>query len=143
MNNKKYTLNTLNFRVKFDRPITVKHYISPGGYEIKTADGEIYNFDFFSYAGMIEDKDNSILNVTVSQLDKASFPEAVNITPYIMRNCIFTDFFIYTGEDDEPEINPVKLLSMNVEFICDGKLPINIRFSKDRIEQISKLFIQK
>ncbi len=50
-------------------------------------------------------------------MDTAAYPEAVNITPDDVKDLrSIKEFFIYTGEKGEPEINPVKLLSLTFGF---------------------------
>lgn len=109
------------FDVQFDRPIIAdKHYISPGGYAIKK-NGKIINFDFTEYAGNISTKDPTILHCEVNDLDKESFPEAEKLTVKDFLLNPWNEFFIYTGEDEEPEINPVKIKGLTLIF-SDGYL---------------------
>ena len=104
-------------KILFDREIKKEHYISPGGYEVITKDETTMQFDFCQFKGWISSDNSRILNCVFSDLDIDSFPESVNLNPKeIMR---ISEFFVFTGEDDEPEIHPVKLLSL--EFCMDDE----------------------
>lgn len=97
-------------KILFDREIKKEHYISPGGYEVITKDEKTIQFDFCHFEGNISKDNRRVLECLFTNLDTSSFPESVNINPKeIMR---ISEFFVFTGEDYEPEIHPVKLLSL-------------------------------
>ncbi len=106
-------LNAMEFTVEFDRCVTKEHYISPGGYCVNEK-----NFDFLSTCGKIINS-NSV-NYYVSDFDTAYAEEnGVNsITPEDITGD-FSEFFIYTGEYDDPEINPVKV--RDLVFYMNGE----------------------
>lgn len=101
--------------ILFDREIDQgKHYISPGGYEIMNANGDTLQFDFEVFAGNIDPINKRILHVEQKHLDMAAFPDAKLLDQFLADFKGFTDFFVYTGEYDESEINPVK--AYNIVF---------------------------
>ncbi len=110
--------------IKFDRPIDKeKHYISPGGYTMTFRD-RTFRFDFEGYEGYIDEEDKSILHFKQINPDYDVFGESDyegvlglnEITSDDLKNLTAIDeFFIYTGESDEAEINPVKFLEFAFE----------------------------
>lgn len=117
----------------FDREI-FNHYISPGGYEVlgknvhevidKSGDFMYMQFDFITYYGFIDKSDRRILHVDAQGLDIDSFPTAELLESYIRNIDRFTEFFVYTGEDDDPEIDVVSV--KNVRFFCDDGEEIEV-----------------
>ena len=96
--------------ILFDREIQKEHYISPGGYEVITKDEKTINFDFCHFEGNVSEDNSRILNCVFSDLDTSSFPESVNLNPKdIIR---ISEFFVFTGEDHDLKIHPIKLLSL-------------------------------
>lgn len=96
--------------ILFDREIKKEHYISPGGYEVIAKDEKTIQFDFCQFEGNVSENNARVLECLFTNLDTSSFPESVALNPKdIMR---ISEFFVFTGEDDEPEIHPVKLLSL-------------------------------
>lgn len=108
-------------RIKFDRNIDPeKHYITPGGYEVVLEDGALVQFDFMDYEANIDPDDRTVLHCYMRNLDTVSFPGADKL---LKGDCVikkFEDFYIYTGEDDEEEINPVELIDVSI-MDNDGK----------------------
>lgn len=101
--------------LKMDRPVISEgdnpHYIVPGGYNIGGID-----FDFVYYDQENDNDDNSIIYCDVNLLDTYYSPVSVNITLDFIKNNKFKEFFIYTGEKGcDPEINPVKVISLWIE----------------------------
>lgn len=102
--------------IMFDREIDPKkHYISPGGYEIMSIDGDLLQFDFEDYIGNVDQVNKHVLHVEHSNLDLSAFPDAVSLEQFLHKFKCFTDFFVYTGETCEPEIKPVK--AFNIVFV--------------------------
>ena len=133
-------LLSLIFDMRMDRTIEKdKHYISPGGYEIKTNDNKIYSFDFWAYIGLISLKDNKNIHIEVRELDEESYPNAALITPEMVNNGIFSEFFIYTGEDNEAEIKAKKILSMTFEFIDKDNNIIFVNAPRSLINSANKV----
>lgn len=99
--------------IKFDRPIdTDKHYISPGGY-VFVSEGKVYQFDFMDYEGSVNKDDPTILHAEVYTLDRNYSDDLSKFNSDGLEK--IEDFYIYTGEGDDPEINPVKVLSLSIE----------------------------
>lgn len=107
-------------KIKFDREIDEgKHYIVPGGYEMTFVNNLGINlitvsFDFVSYIGNIDKKDLTILHCEMEELDDDTFPESLFIEHFLGTISEIKEFYVYTGEDDEPEINPVELLELRL-----------------------------
>lgn len=112
--------------IRFDRPIEKdKHYISPGGYDIRfqAENGEEIDiqFDFEDYEGSISDKDPHVLECVQKNPDYSVFSEIYYITEYMLRHIVsVSEWFIYTGEDDEPEIIPVEIFNVGFEIIREN-----------------------
>lgn len=103
--------------IKMDRPINPdSHYISPGGYAVKTKN-KLVDFDFEDYQGTIDANDPSILHCELKNFysdnggcDNKDF--VFKILPYVTS---IVDCFVYTGEPGkDPEINVEKLLSFTL-----------------------------
>lgn len=122
-------------KIKFDREIDVeKHYISLGGYEMTFVDDHGLNpktsgFDFFTFTGTIDEEDPTVLHCDMYELDVDTFPRASFLEHFSGNITKINEFYIYTGEDDDPEINPVELLSLrlvnadnNDIYVYDGIL---------------------
>ena len=111
----------MNFVLVMDREIEKnKHYISPGGYEFVFPTGEHVQFDFCTSYGYVNDDDMREVEFDLCDLDIDSFPEAIRLIK-LLEQCNTSDidiaeFYIYTGEDDEPEINPVKVKNLMIDI---------------------------
>ena len=109
-------------KIKFDREIDKdKHYISLGGYEMTFVNNlggnpTTVSFDFFSYIGNVDMNDPTILHCEMEELDSDTFPESLFIEHFLGTISEIKDFYVYdyTSEDDEPEINPVELLELEL-----------------------------
>lgn len=121
--------------IKMDRPIDKnKHYISPGGYEIKFRDNTTMQFDFCDYEGLIDDKDPSILHCKLTHADLDSFPNMINLCNSLSKTTELIECYVYTGEENEPEINLTKILSF---IIVDNNYYKNKYVSTTSTEFIS------
>lgn len=101
-------LTGMSFTLKMDRPIKrEQHYISPGGYILNGKE-----FDFCRSQGCIDDRDKSKVHFYVDDIDE-SYSE--DITPEDVSG-EFSEFFVYTGEYDEPEINAVRVEGLKFYF---------------------------
>ena len=130
-------IKRMNFTLKFDREIDPKkHYISPGGFEITTSNGLAYQFDFNCYAGNRSKEDSSILEIEMWDLDTITFPESEKIDSMMLVDSKFTEFFVFTGEYDDPEIHPVELLSLEVYFEDENYNSSTITCNLDEINKI-------
>lgn len=111
-------------RLKMDRPINKKlHYISPGGYEFETADGKTYGMDFTLSEGCIDTINSSIVEFTLKHADYETFPEIAELRNKLKDIVRIVEFYIYTGEDGEPEIRPEKILNFQIIDRGTGKKP--------------------
>lgn len=103
------------FKIKMDRSCDPnKHYISPGGYEVRLGNGTCYQFDFNESFGGRSEEDDSILEFELRDEDIASFPNISELKEHLSEIVAMTEFFIYTGEHNDSEINPVKLISFEL-----------------------------
>ena len=102
--------------LRMDREIQpeVGHYISPGSYGFDVSGREL-RFDFMTSEGYIQDDDRRKIHFIMSDLDVGSFPEAKQLFDEQFYKTIsgVTEIFVFTGEEDEPEIN-----LESVEFIA-------------------------
>lgn len=102
--------------ILFDREIDEdKHYISPGGYEVRDKNGNTLQFDFEDCCSWVDDENPCLLHILQRNLDLATFPEAKDLSFFLENLDKFTDFYIYTGEYDEPEIKPLKIINVMFE----------------------------
>ena len=106
--------------VEFDRPIEGdKHYISLGGFEM-TMKGKSVQFDFEEYRGSINKENPRILETEHKNPDYSCFKDLDIITSDMLHNVEkIEEFFVYTGENDEPEINPVRIKELAFVIIDD------------------------
>ena len=102
-------LQGMSFDVKFDRNINrTRHHISPGGYELNHK-----RFDFHNFEGFITD---DTMECLVTEYDDSYSPQ--DITANDLEG-LFQEFFIFTGELNDFEINPKEI--SNISFLIDGK----------------------
>jgi hypothetical protein len=108
--------------IRFDREIDKeKHYIVPGGYEMTFDNGVTTAFDFMDYCGCIDANDRTVLYCEMRNLDIQSVEESEFLKHYVGSIIAINDFYIYTGESYEEEINPVELLEL-VLYNNDDKI---------------------
>lgn len=107
----------MNMDLEFDRPITSKHYISPGGYEVSSKE-KCYGFDFFEYVGIKSKNNSKVIHYEAEKLDTQSFPESIYLDDKFWKSgdYEFSEFYIYTGEDDEPELYLKEVKSLTMVF---------------------------
>lgn len=128
-------LTGMEMHIEFDRPYNnEEHYISPGGYELNGK-----QFDFFTTYGYTAEAGN-IVEIEVEDPDLDAFPVPVTKQDVIEanKNGKFDEFFIYTGESDEPEINPVSIKQLTFHF-SDG---IALNASESLKESINEYFAE-
>lgn len=100
--------------IEFDRPVTgEEYYIMPGGYEVIAA-GKNYQFDFLETCGCIDHMNPKRVCFQAEGADLASFPEMEELKKHLHEITEIVEFYVYTGEYDEPEIIPVT--AMNIEI---------------------------
>lgn len=101
--------------IKFDRAIDpLKHYISIGGFEMEFNNDVTVPFDFEESWARVDVDDPTVLHVTMRALDVDCFPEAQTIHTLTGSITNIVEFYIYTGEEDDPEINPVEILHLSL-----------------------------
>ena len=101
--------------IRFDRNIEpAQHYISPGGYEMTFSNGKTVEFDFMDFEGAISVEDPTVMLFEVGYLDTDCFPDAEFLETFTGSITEISEFFVYTGEDNEPEIYPVELIELRM-----------------------------
>lgn len=101
--------------IKFDREIDPSaHYISPGGYDMTFSGGLQICFDFMDYIGEIDTQDKSVLHCEMRNLDIDSFPSSKLLEDFSGEITDINEFYIYTGEYDDLQINLAEILSLNI-----------------------------
>lgn len=99
--------------IRFDRePIVGHHYISPGGFKM-TACGKEYEFDFTGFSAGVDKEDPTVLKCVMSDLDVCGFPDAEKFKNVCNQIEKVNEFFVFTGEYDDPVIKPVELLAVS------------------------------
>ena len=111
--------------IKFDRPIIGcckrrfrryyfrgEHVISIGGFEMTFDNGKTVRFDFLDFNGHIESDDPSVLNFELHGLDVDAFPDSEFLKTFAGKVTAIKEFYVYTGEAEDPEINPIKLKAL-------------------------------
>lgn len=107
--------------LKMDRPIDLDaHYISPGGYHVIAGEKE-YGFDFNLSFGNIDDDDPTVIHFELRDADTDTFPEIGEMRKHLHEVNKFDECYVYTGEQGEPEIHPVKILEFIIEDSGEGK----------------------
>lgn len=112
------------FDLRFDREIDLeKHYISPGGFCFVAA-GKEFKFDFKESVKEVSDEDLRVLHCEMRYLDKTAFPDSSGFGAVCDQIEELKDFYVFTGEFNEPEIHPVKIL--NLTFYSDEKGAVQV-----------------
>ena len=125
---------------QMDREIdTNKHYISPGGYEFKFGK-ESVQFDFCEYAGYVDSDDKTKILFESIILDTTAFPDCKSkLTKEFCSNIDnIEEFYIYTGEYNDPEIFPIKILEISLLFSDGTKIDIKKEVINKYNEKINK-----
>ena len=116
------------FTLQMDREIDkAKHYISPGGYEFKSSENnESLQFDFCNYSGYVDVNDKSKILFECEFLDDESFSSIHDkLTKLFCENINeIVEFYIYTGEDGDPELNLSKIIDISLLFTDGTKIDI-------------------
>lgn len=119
----------MNFTLVMDRDIG-ETYISPGGYEL--ANGKRFNFLRTRgkiFCGAQREVKFSVYVLDVDYVAENNSPE---ITKDDMRQK-FTEFFVHTGEHDDPEINVVDI--KDLEFVFSSE---SFYATQEQLESIRK-----
>lgn len=111
---------TMYATLQMDREIDPnRHYIGIGGFEFCFINGVNIGFDFNSSIANVQ-KNPTTIKFECDDLDCDSFPEAALLGMMLSDSEVkrIEEFYVYTGEREEPEINPEKILSLS--FCVDG-----------------------
>ncbi len=109
-------------RIKFDHPVTEQHYISLGGYEV-IAGGKNYQFDFTSSERCIDSEHPEIVEFYLRDEDNNAFPEVAELKNHLSEISKIEDFYVYTGEENDLEINCVEIQDFVIEVAGYGNMP--------------------
>ena len=113
---------TMYATLQMDREIDPNmHYISIGGFEFLFRNGVNIGFDFNNSIANVQ-RDPTVIKFECDDLDCDSFPEAALLGMLLSDSEVdrIEEFYVYTGEREEPEINPEKILSLS--FCVDGRM---------------------
>ena len=113
---------TMFATLQMDREIDPnRHYIGIGGFEFCFRNGVNIGFDFNSSIANVQ-KNPTTIKFECDDLDCDSFPEAALLGMMLSDSEVkrIEEFYVYTGEREEPEINPEKILSLS--FCVDGRM---------------------
>ena len=113
---------TMYVTLQMDREIDpTRHYISIGGFEFCFKKGIKIGFDFNSSIANVQ-KNPTTIKFECDDLDCDSFPEAALLEMLLSDSEVdrIEEFYVYTGEKEEPEINPERVLALS--FDVDGKM---------------------
>ncbi len=116
------TKMTMYATLQMDREIDPnRHYIGIGGFEFCFRNGVNIGFDFNSSIANVQ-KNPTTIKFECDDLDCDSFPEAALLGMMLSDSEVkrIEEFYVYTGEREEPEINPEKILSLS--FCVDGRM---------------------
>ncbi len=120
--------------IRFNRPISLKKdYLFPGGYEM-VMNGKTVPFDFDEYEGWVDETDRSVLHCVQRNPDYDTFPGLENVSEDDLSHVEkIEEFYVYTGEPGESDIEPVEILELGFEVIpqvgdiydvsCDAVVP--------------------
>ena len=113
---------TMYATLQMDREIDPnRHYIGIGGFEFCFRNGVNIGFDFNSSIANVQ-KNPTTIKFECDDLDCDSFPEAALLGMLLSDSEVdrIEEFYVYTGEREEPEINPEKILSLS--FCVDERM---------------------
>ena len=113
---------TMYATLQMDREIDPnRHYIGIGGFEFCFRNGVNIGFDFNISIANVQ-RDPTAIKFECDDLDCDSFPEAALLGMMLSDSEVkrIEEFYVYTGEREEPEINPEKILSLS--FCVDGRM---------------------
>ena len=125
-------LRGMTFDLLMDRPVISSlksideneaHYIAPGTFQLDVG-GKIVDLDFLYNDWEIDDKNPCLIHVEMENLDVDFSPKSVYLTRENMQNAKFLDFFVFTGSGDTPEIHPVSVTNIGLQF-ASGLSPVS------------------
>jgi len=113
---------TMFVTLQMDREIDPnRHYIGIGGFEFRFRNGVNIGFDFNSSIANVQ-KNPTTIKFECDDLDCDSFPEAALLGMLLSDSEVdsIEEFYVYTGEKEESEINPERILALS--FDVDGRM---------------------
>mgnify|MGYP000095021673 CR=1 FL=1 len=114
-----------NITIEMDRPIEKeKHYISPGGYEVVTDDGTSYGFDFHRVYGNVDTDLPNRIHFECCEIDTETFPDANKLCQVLEHITTFPEAYVYTGEEEDPEIHVQAIRSFALEISVTENFPV-------------------
>lgn len=110
-------------RVKFKRAVDgQKDNISPGGYEM-IMNGRSVQFDFCTSHADVSQYNPAIVDFTLNDADITAFPDFANVTEDDLNNISsVTDCYVYTGEDEETDLEPVSIKKLSFLIVSPSKV---------------------
>lgn len=105
-------------KILFNRPLDKnKDYVSPGGYEMRM-NGKTVAFDFCDYEGGIDPNNPSVVEFMQKNPDYDTFEDLNALTEEDLGRLEgIEEFYVYTGEDGESDLEPVMLLELGFRVI--------------------------
>lgn len=98
--------------IRFNRKLTEKDYVIPGGYEMVFA-GKSVSFDFQDYYGSINKNDPTILHCEMEHPDFSAFEEFRNVSAEDLRTVTeIVECYVYIGEECDPELTEVEIIAI-------------------------------
>lgn len=113
---------TMFATLQMDREIDPnRHYIGIGSFEFCFRNDVNIGFDFNSSIANVQ-KNPTTIKFECDDLDCDSFPEAALLGMMLSDSEVkrIEEFYVYTGEREEPEINPERILALS--FDVDGRM---------------------
>lgn len=105
--------------IHFNRKVDPKKdYVSPGGYEMVTKCGKVITFDFEDYEGGVNPDNRYQVEVMQKNPDYITFDDLNSVTEDDLKNIVeIREFYVYTGEDGETDLEPDGLDYFGFEII--------------------------
>ena len=98
--------------IRFNRKLTEKDYVVPGGYEM-VFNGRSVSFDFQDYCGTINRKDPTILHCEMRNPDFSSFDDFRSVTADDLKKFSeIIECYVYIGEECDPELSVTEILAI-------------------------------
>ena len=101
--------------IRFDREIWMEegYCIVLGGYEMRIG-GKDFSFDFRNCDMEVDEDDPTVLHCVMYRLNTLHSPESEPLNHAEGSVEKVQAFIVYTGDEDEPEISPLELLSLSL-----------------------------
>lgn len=111
--------------IRFNRKLTEKDYVVPGGYEM-VFNGRSVSFDFQDYCGTINRKDPTILHCEMRNPDFSAFDDFCSITATDLRNVSeIVDCYVFIGEECATELSVAEILAITFWPACGDPVSIH------------------